>query len=37
MSKKVFDSIAGEYREKSELSEERERQLERDANRGSRV
>ena len=33
----VFDSIEGEYREKSELKEERIRKLERNANRGTRV
>lgn len=37
MSEKVFDSIAGKYREKSELSNERIRKLKRNANRGSRV
>lgn len=33
----VFDSIAEQYREKEDLSDERKRKLERDSNRGSRV
>jgi hypothetical protein len=33
----VFDSVAEEYREKSDLTEQRLRYNKRDANRGTRV
>lgn len=33
----VFDSIAGEYRKKSELTEERISKIKRKANRGTRA